>query len=118
MGIWQPGMHRCQANLGAIAYKKEAESQLGHTGVNIIHMLSQIQPIQRIVIAYTGQLDIINQNSSQQSQANTYGTYHNIFPGCLQRGAGKLKGHQQGRYQGSCLNGYPHQTQIIDNNYP
>ena len=65
MGIRQPGMHRREADFGAIPDKQEAEGYFGQGRIEFPTMSSQILPVEGLCAAHSKNLRIVDENRAQ-----------------------------------------------------
>ena len=77
----------------------------------------QVKPAKCFIATQRTNLCIVQNQSTQKRQANTYGTNHNVLPSSFQSGTGKFKGNQECRNQSGCFDCYPHQTQVLYQKY-
>ena len=110
ISVRQPSVHRCHTNFSTITNQNEHQRQFGQRRIKKDGMLVQVKPAKCFIATQRTNLCIVQNQSAQKRQADTYGTNHNILPSSFQSGTSKFKGNQECRNQSSCFDCYPHQT--------
>ena len=84
MGVWQPGMQRRQADLGAIAQEQEHEGGIEQARIKMGGMRHKGRPSHtRKAFAHHRLGRHIDQDGTKQRKRNADAGENEIFPGCF-----------------------------------
>src|SRR5438128_3211989 len=114
MRIWQPGMQRREADLGAVAEKQEYERDVEKGRVEVCGVLDQQRPDHAVLaFAHDRAGRHVDQDRAEQGERNSDAAQDEIFPGRFQRGVGAIDADHQYRRQRCEFDRHPHQADIV-----